>query len=112
MKTSCANCGIEINKRPAEIKRSKTGNSYCSKSCSNSNNNRLFRQGENNPNFKNGIRTYRSKKLREVEGKCERCGIDDIRVLEVHHIDKNRHNNKSENLRVLCANCHLIEHIG
>lgn len=30
----CTNCKITIHKRPGEIKKSKSGNSFCSKSCS------------------------------------------------------------------------------
>lgn len=29
----CANCGVEIYKTPTRLKRSKSGNSFCSKSC-------------------------------------------------------------------------------
>lgn len=42
--------------------------------------------------------------------RCEVCGIADERVLVVHHRDRNRRNNATENLAVLCANCHMIEH--
>jgi 5-methylcytosine-specific restriction endonuclease McrA len=42
---------------------------------------------------------------------CEDCaeqGIEqtDIRVLQRHHLDGNPHNNKRQNIRILCANCH------
>jgi 5-methylcytosine-specific restriction endonuclease McrA len=43
---------------------------------------------------------------------CNRCGIDDIQFLIVHHIDRNRLNNKIENLETLCANCHHKIHWG
>lgn len=35
----CTNCKITIHKRPGEIKKSKSGNSFCSKSCSATQNN-------------------------------------------------------------------------
>lgn len=41
---------------------------------------------------------------------CERCAIDNPRVLQVHHRDRNRKHTKPSNLEVLCANCHLLEH--
>lgn len=111
MKVNCANCGLEINRNPSVIRRSKTGNVYCSRSCSNSMNNTLFKVGENHPNFKHGNSTYREKKLKYTkEHKCEICEEDDICVLQVHHIDGNRKNNSIENLKLLCANCHLREH--
>jgi len=43
---------------------------------------------------------------------CNRCFIEDIEVLVVHHMDKNKENNAPENLETLCANCHHKEHWG
>lgn len=40
---------------------------------------------------------------------CEQCGVElnnDRRLLHVHHISGNKQNNRKENLRVLCADCH------
>lgn len=112
MKTKCANpkCGKEIERAPSEIKRSKTGNVFCSKSCANTVNNTLFKSGKNHPNYINGDACYRNIKLKESEGKCENCGNDNPCVLEVHHEDGDRKNNEIDNLKLLCANCHLIEH--
>lgn len=51
------------------------------------------------------------KSLNMIE-KCEKCGYDEIKeILGIHHIDKNRKNNTQKNLRVLCPNCHSIEHL-
>ena len=48
------------------------------------------------------------------EKKCECCGLDEWMgkpiPLELHHIDENRFNNKLENLKILCSNCHMQEH--
>lgn len=110
MKVTCKNCGKEFNKNPAEIKKSKTGNVYCSRSCSNSMNNRLFKTGKLSPNYKNGNSSYRQIMLRTCENECKDCGNQDVRVLEVHHIDGNRKNNEIDNLVILCANCHKIRH--
>src|SRR5690606_16809045 len=43
-----------------------------------------------------------------IHGKiiCNKCGNDDIQVMVVHHIDRDRLNNSMENLETLCANCH------
>lgn len=63
-----------------------------------------------------GIGVYRSKDSRRLAliesrgNKCEDCGLFDWRnkpiALEVHHLDGDSSNNKSENLRLLCPNCH------
>lgn len=41
---------------------------------------------------------------------CETCGDEDQDGLTVHHVDRNRRNNASENLKTLCGKCHAIEH--
>ena len=109
--SKCGNCGKEINKPRIELKQSKTGNLYCSRSCSASNNNRLFKKWENHPHYKTGGGKSRNYKLKSVDiPKCERCGFDNVIALEVHHKDKNRDNNSLENLEILCCNCHTIHH--
>lgn len=44
--------------------------------------------------------------------KCAECGITEwqgkIAPLQVDHIDGDRKNNQIENLRILCANCHML----
>ncbi len=57
-----------------------------------------------------GITLYRKKAYEKYGYKCNRCGVVDKRVLLVHHRDRNRRNNKVENLEVMCYNCHAIEH--
>ena len=52
------------------------------------------------------------KILLERIGKCLSCGIKDWKgnhlPLEVDHIDGNASNNKPDNVRLLCPNCHAI----
>mgnify|MGYP001465630645 CR=1 FL=1 len=51
-----------------------------------------------------------SRRLREErEYRCEKCGVDHSDMknkIHVHHIDGYKYNNKSENLKVLCIDCH------
>ena len=41
---------------------------------------------------------------------CQLCGLTDIRVLTVQHLDEDRANNAFENLAWLCQNCHHLLH--
>lgn len=76
----------------------------CSKGCSNT----YFRSKENSPNFKTGKTIYR--KYTDLK-ECNRCGYNEHpQILQVHHIDRNRDNNKDDNLEVLCPNCHTLDH--
>jgi hypothetical protein len=47
-----------------------------------------------------------------LENKCSRCGIENWLgekiSLELDHIDGDNWNNKRENIRLLCPNCHAI----
>ena len=108
----CDYCGKEVYKSPKDIRRSKRNKYFCSVSCHCSWENKNVRCGENSPNWIAGHNVYR--RLLKRAGKkelCRRCGNTDKRVLAVHHIDRNRKNNKTENLEWLCRNCHCIVHL-
>ncbi len=54
--------------------------------------------------------TVKSWYLRTVEYKCESCNIHEWNgkhlVLELEHINGDRRDNRKENLKLLCPNCH------
>lgn len=58
--------------------------------------------------YKGGSQTqYRQLAFRNYIHECSNCGWDeDEDILEVHHIDENRENNRLENLMILCPTCH------
>jgi hypothetical protein len=43
-----------------------------------------------------------------LKSACEECG--GCKLLDLHHIDKNRENNAADNVRTLCKSCHAKWH--
>jgi hypothetical protein len=106
----CAVCSKDAWKMPKDLKRAKSGKSFCSVSCQTKWRNSLF-SGEKHSFWKGGRTIYRKILMQSnASVVCRRCGIKDVRVLAVHHIDKNRKNNNLENLTWLCHNCHYLVH--
>lgn len=52
--------------------------------------------------------TIRYKAIKNNDGKCDICST--TKKISVHHVDHDRTNNKEENLRVLCSQCHASLH--
>lgn len=99
---NCLSCGKEF-----ETVLSKKGNAVtCSKSCAAT----YFKTGKNNPNWSGGAYSYRDRCFRKWGNACMVCGED--RVVEVHHLDEDRTNNKVSNLRPLCPTHHTYMHRG
>jgi thymidylate synthase ThyX len=67
-------------------------------------------QGENNPSWRGGISQGIGHRYRNKHSCCEICGSTYRK--QVHHIDRNRQNNKENNLLTVCLNCHTSLHKG
>ena len=109
---NCLNCGKELTKK-SQIK-------YCSNICQKNYEYKQYIQrwkdGLENGlsgqySLSNHIRRYL---LEQTEYKCSQCGWGEINPftntipLEIDHIDGDYRNNKEDNLRVLCPNCHSL----
>ncbi len=107
---ACDTCGTVTYKQKRDLERSKSGKFFCSKSCQTQWRNQIY-VGEKHKNFTTGQSSYRAAMIRaRIPKICTHCKTTDTRVLAVHHIDKNRKNNASENLAWLCHNCHFLVH--
>lgn len=107
---NCSMCNKAVWKTPRDFHRSKSEKLFCSKSCQTKWRNEFF-SGENHANWQGGEYIYKDVLIRSGQATiCKKCGNADERVLEVHHIDKDRKNSKLENLVWLCGNCHTLVH--
>ena len=113
---ACGNCNKSIYKKPAELKRSQSGKSFCSRTCATISRNKE-RLGEKHPLWKDGHSMYRINGIKAHGNMCTnpsceiiKAGIFiPIKLLDVHHKDGNRQNNDIINLQVLCVWCHAKE---
>ena len=106
----CGICGTEIYRSIKFLKKSKSKKFFCTKRCQTIWRNQLY-VGVKHANWKHGKATYRNALSRDSRPcVCAVCKTADVRVLAVHHIDRNRANNKLNNLAWLCHNCHFLVH--
>lgn len=95
----CPICGNVVIK----LRRAK----YCNKTCANEAIRRLPRKPRSNK-----LRHWRRALILKRGSKCNRCPIDYVAILEVHHIIEkcNGGSDDEDNLEVLCPTCHTIHH--
>lgn len=98
---ACKNCNTCFMTSPSRTKE------FCSKKCVHEHRRKNFKDGAH---MFGAVRAH--MKTSGLLNKCVRCDYDSVpEILGVHHKDRNRDNNKLENLETLCPNCHSIEHM-
>lgn len=106
----CKQCGKELKNKQKL---------YCSNKChkkySTEKNINLWLNGELDGCSKKGHASYVKRWLLEQhDNKCEQCGWGETNPftntipLEVEHIDGDCYNNRPENIKLLCPNCHSL----
>jgi hypothetical protein len=138
--TNCTICKKAIYRRPSQIKATKgkiycsltcngiscrkekpclicgkiilagLNKKTCSRSCANKSREGI-RYKIGRPRDKAELfRNLKLKLLKKKGKKCGRCTYNKYEILQVHHKDRNRKNNKLDNLELICPNCHYEEH--
>lgn len=108
----CSYCGKEFQKSNSSITKSKSGMYFCCREhkdlAARLESGELFADiRPDHYGHANGRSSYRAIAFRAYEHKCAICDWDeDEDMLETHHIDSDRSNNKVENLIILCSICH------
>jgi 5-methylcytosine-specific restriction endonuclease McrA len=109
----CAYCQKPIHRTKSQIKASKTNTFFCCREHKDKGQSLESGITKVQPDhYGKGETNYRKRKLREIkEPKCSECERKlPLPVLHVHHIDRDRSNNKLDNLEVLCPTCHELKH--
>lgn len=108
----CDFCHKPFKRKKSLLKKSKSGFRFCDRACKDKGQTIGSNLQKMRPrHYADGRSSYRDIAKRGLPIECNRCGWKEVPgVLKVHHRDRNRDNNKIENLEILCPNCHDIEH--
>jgi hypothetical protein len=106
----CKNCEQSFL---VERKRMSESKKFCSSKCHRNYEEKLrFQEVENNGNVSQ--KTIKLYLIKKYGNKCMCCAWDKVNPtskkvpIELEHIDGNSENNKLENLKLLCPNCHSL----
>lgn len=111
---TCIVCQKPMYKSPSKLKNSRHGYHFCSRKCkelAQSPTSGYTIEAIMPDHYGDGLYSYGRRARSNKPLVCEACGYNEYpEILEVHHKDRNRRNNILENLKILCPNCHQVEH--
>lgn len=104
----CSLCGVEFMRCRSKLNNSKYGLYFCSRLCKEKAQSFNGIPDFKPSSYKNGnYIDYRKLAFDTYGKKCNKCSYSTYeRMLDVHHLNNDRSNNKIENLEVLCLWCH------
>ncbi len=99
----------EVKFKCLKSRKTKTGFKFCSRKCKDLAQ-RLNGISAIHPSHYGKGKSYRKKALYKFGTACQTCGYSAfVEMLDVHHLDSDRNNNKLSNLEVLCVWCHALK---
>ena len=109
----CFNCKKKITRTFSKLKSSIHGIHFCSRKCKEFSQSLNGNCSEIRPSHygEGSYIDYRSAVKEDFDKGCCVCKEKEYFKLCVHHIDGNHKNNKTENLEIVCHNCHSVRHM-
>jgi hypothetical protein len=108
IKLACTHCGDPIERRRSELRKSYNNIYFCDNTCKNRHLNSIrWEDLENTTSHAH----KRELVMARHNSKCIACGYgEDLRMIDVHHMDGNHQNNDLSNLYPACVWCHTRHH--
>lgn len=110
---SCYVCETSFYRSLSKKSAPKSGILFCSRGCKEIAQTLKYNLKEIQPAHYGSGQGYNYRQLAfdTFEHCCSDCGYNTYpEILQVHHKDHSRKNNKIDNLEILCPNCHQIKH--
>lgn len=109
---NCSRCGKEVKRPPSRVKSSKTEHFFCSRECHHEAQKMNSGISVQPAHYGTGLSGGRVLiQTHNLGDECQVCGEDAQYKLSVHHVDGNRKHNESNNLELVCMNCHTHRHL-
>jgi hypothetical protein len=108
VEVKCSQCDAPLTRSQQQLRKSKSRHYFCNNVCKNRF--LIAERWKGKSNVKDH-QHRRSKVIERCHNLCVNCGYDeDIRMLDIHHVDGNHQHNDFSNLWSICVWCHQEHH--